>query len=104
MSVTGFIGLYASHKDMSKFLGIYYSKTSGADFADFSINGGENNKSNPDIEDNLHTQYALALAYPNTTIFYDVGPISTSDFGYQMAHFAIFLSSAVNPPTVVSTS
>lgn len=104
MGVTGFIGLYASHSDMSQFLNNYFDNASGSDFDDISIGGGQNDPSNPDLEGNLDTQYALALSYPNPTTFYDVGPISTSDFSDQMANFASFLSSAENPPSVVSTS
>jgi tripeptidyl-peptidase-1 len=104
MGVTGFIGLYASHRDVSQFLNTYYTRASNSDFEDISIGGGENDPSNPDLEGNLDTQYALALSYPNPTAFYDVGPISNSDFGDQMANFASFLSSADNPPSVVSTS
>ena len=104
MGVTGFIGLYASHSDLSQFLSNYYNNASGADFNDISISGGQNDPSNPDLEGNLDTQYALALSYPNPTGFYDVGPISTSDFSDQMANFASYLSSADSPPSVVSTS
>lgn len=104
MGVTGFIGLYASHNDLSRFINNYYDRASGADFDDISIGGGQNDPSNPDLEGNLDTQYALALSYPNPTAFYDVGPISTSDFSDQMANFASYLSSANNPPSVVSTS
>lgn len=51
---------------MSQFLDTYYSKASDAVFADFSINGGENDESNPDLEGNLDTQIRIGPYLPKS--------------------------------------
>jgi hypothetical protein len=65
LGVIGFIDLSASHTDATSFISSYYTKTRGANFKDGSISGGQNDPSNPDLEGNLDTQYALSLGYPN---------------------------------------
>lgn len=106
LAVTGLIDYSASHLDAAQFLRTYDSSIAGTDFADASINGAKNQPNNATLEGNLDTQVALALGYPNPVTYYAVGPNYDpgTQFGDELVDLGLFLNSATNPPTSVSTS
>lgn len=107
LTVTGMIGLSASHDDATKFLKTYFPKGSGHDFKDVSTgdNVHANNNSNPDLEGNLDSQIALSIGYPAPVTYLTVGPNDDkTQFGDELIALGQYLNSANSPPLSISSS
>lgn len=72
IGIAGYLGEIASQSDLSTFLGEYTSIPKSTAFSVELVNGGSNSGYGT-TEANLDTQYAMALSYPISNVFYETG-------------------------------
>lgn len=72
IGIAGYLGEVAGQSDLSTFLGEYTSIPKSTAFSVELVNGGTNSGSGT-TEANLDTQYAMALSYPISNVFYSTG-------------------------------
>ncbi|KAJ3493922.1 hypothetical protein NLG97_g4416 [Lecanicillium saksenae] len=72
IGIAGYLGEVASKSDLSSFLRSYTQIPSSATFSVELVNGGRNSGGGT-LEADLDTQYAMALTYPISNVFYETG-------------------------------
>ncbi|KAH8982178.1 subtilisin-like protein [Lactarius hatsudake] len=75
LAVAGFMDDYPNPADLTMFMKKYRTDAEDATFEVVQINGGGNDPSKPGAEANLCVQYAQAMAYPTSLIFYSTGGV-----------------------------
>ncbi|RDX50081.1 family S53 protease-like protein [Lentinus brumalis] len=104
MVVSSFVDSFASKADLSTFLSDFRPDISrDISFDVTSLNGGENDESNPSTEGSLDIQYTVGIATEVPTTFFTVG----SGDGGDLTGFLDLVNELLsqdNPPTVFTTS
>ncbi|KAH9005344.1 subtilisin-like protein [Lactarius deliciosus] len=73
IGIAGYDGQYPSPKDLGLFMTEFRTDGEDATFSVVQIQGGGNDPDKPGIEANVDTQYAAAMTYPTTNVFYSTG-------------------------------
>ncbi|KAF8262581.1 peptidase S8/S53 domain-containing protein [Lactarius quietus] len=103
LAIVGYLWHYPSPTDLRAYMEKY--RTDGADgtFAVVQVNYGGYDPSHPFDEANLDLQYAQAMAYPTSLVFYSTGrgPVGTGDWYLSWLGSVLDLLSL---PRTISTS
>ncbi len=73
LGIAGFINEFPSPTDLTSFMTLFRPNAVDATFFVELINNGWFDQSQPGTEGNLNMQYAQAIAYPTTHVFYSIG-------------------------------
>ncbi|KAH9062404.1 subtilisin-like protein [Lactarius vividus] len=103
LGILGILNEYPSPEDLATFMSVYRSDGTDAAFTVVQVNGGGYDPTNPAVESNLDTQYAVAMTYPTPVIFYSIGqgPAGTTDW---FASWFRYLRTASDIPRTISIS
>ncbi|RPD78325.1 family S53 protease-like protein [Lentinus tigrinus ALCF2SS1-7] len=104
MVVSSFVNSFASTADLSSFLSDFRpDMSSDTTFAVTTLDGGQNDESQPSTEGSLDIQYTVGIATEVPTTFFTVG----SNNGGDLTGFLDLVNELIsqdNPPTVFTTS
>ncbi|KAH9062405.1 subtilisin-like protein [Lactarius vividus] len=103
LGIVGILNEYPSLDDLTMFMSVYRSDGTDAEITVIRVNGGGYDPTNPAVESNLDTQYAVAMTYPTPVIFYSIGqgPAGTTDW---LTSWFRHLFTASNFPRTISIS
>ena len=73
LAIVGMLGQHPNENDLTMFMNEYYSDGADATYRVEYVNGGLYNPNNPGLEATTNVQYAAAMTYPTTLIFYNHG-------------------------------
>ncbi|GJE84527.1 tripeptidyl peptidase A [Phanerochaete sordida] len=112
IAATGYLDQFANLADLQLFYADQVPAAINTSFKLVSINGGQNNQSEPGGEANLDTQFAFGISHPIPATFYttagsppfipDVGTPTDSNEPYL--DWVDFVLNHPNPPQTISTS
>ena len=102
IGITGYLAEYPNRQDLRAFMTEYRTDGGNADFSVALVNGGYD-ESNPGMEANLDLQFAEAMTYPITNIFYSTGGVmgTTTD---PYIHWLAFVLGHSRVPQTITTS
>ncbi|KAF8262928.1 Pro-kumamolisin, activation domain-containing protein [Lactarius quietus] len=99
LASVGFRGRTANHADLSAFMTQYFPEGIDANYVVVPVSGTKYDSSNPSPELNLDVQYAAAMSYPTSQIFYTIS--NTGDTFLTWLNYMIKKSHV--PPTISAT-
>ncbi|KAH9027309.1 subtilisin-like protein [Lactarius pseudohatsudake] len=100
LGIVGMLNEYPSPEDLAKFMSVFRSEGHNAAITVVQVNGGEYNPTNPAVEANLDTQYAMAMAYPTPVIFYSTGLGAAGTFDFFASWLGYILTQDDIPRTI----
>ncbi|KAH9168160.1 subtilisin-like protein [Lactarius sanguifluus] len=103
IGIAGYGGEYPSPKDLGLFMTEFCTDGEDATFSVVQVQDGGNNPDTPGDEANFDTQYAVAMTYPTTNVFYSVGgsPETIDPFFYFITYM---LTKEQRIPRTITTS
>lgn len=110
--IAGYLEQYANYADLQSFLQKFRPDAVCGNFSTVKVNGGKDDQSDPGVEANLDTQYALGISYPTPNIYYSTGgsppfipdantPTNTNE---PYLDWLNFLANETTVPQTISTS
>ncbi|KAF8256738.1 subtilisin-like protein [Lactarius quietus] len=100
LGVLGLLGDSPDPDDLRIFMNDYRSDATSATYLVAPVNGGVYDPSNPAMESNVNIQYAEAMAFPATHIFYSVG----TTLGDPLINWLNYMLDRVLVPQTISSS
>jgi tripeptidyl-peptidase-1 len=106
LAVGGYFNQYPSPDDLSLFMNEHRTDGDSATFTVIQIEGGGYDANNPGYDANMNIQYAEAMAYPTTLVFYSIGTGSSREtWGDDgLVNWLHYVLSQTNVPQTISTS
>ncbi|KAF8268733.1 peptidase S8/S53 domain-containing protein [Lactarius quietus] len=99
LATVGFRGRTANQADLSVFMTRYFPEGIGANYIVVPVGGTKYDSSNPSPDINLAVQYAAAMTYPTSQIFYAIS--SNTDTFLTWLNY--MLQKSHMPPTISAT-
>ena len=100
VGIVGSLNDYPSPDDLRIFMNEYRSDAISATYTVVGVNGGGYNPNNPAYEPNLNIEYAEAMAFPATHIFYSIG----INLGDPLITWLEYVLDRVTVPQTISSS
>ncbi|KAH9059179.1 subtilisin-like protein [Lactarius vividus] len=103
IGIAGYDEQYPSPRDLGLFMTEFRTDGEDATISVVQVRGGGNDPDTPGIEANLDTQYAVAMTYPTTSVFYSTGgALETFDPFFNFVTY--ILTDETTIPRTITTS